>query len=273
MSFDVNSFVGKRVVQGWGEDSAGNLKWLVNQIEDFEISVDGETKTKVDAQGSTIFSITQAKKCEVGFNSSLLDLNIIAEMNGSEKEIASEENKIVTPKRQIIEITSSNRTSIVLAKSVYNSGTTETPVYKLVVATLTPDGSQKKGFKQGTSVSSGIYTYTSGTKTLTFADGDLAEGDKLLVIYDYETSAAVQVVNSADKFPDAAKATFLIEGSDVCDQTKLLYCWCVFPSTKMSVSSTIKFDLEDTLPVKLECAYSYCSDDKELYRIVIADEE
>ncbi len=271
MAFDVNSFVGKRVVLGYGEDNSGNLKWLANQIEDFQISVDGETKTKVDAQGSTIFSITQSKSCEISFNSSLLDLNIIAEMNGSTKEIASETNLLRAPKREVIDVTASNLTSIVLQEAVVNSGTSSAPVYKVTVATLTTDGSQKQGFKQGTSTSAGTYTYTAGTKTLAFAEGDLQEGDRLLVVYEYETSAAVQVVNSADKFPDAAKTTFLVEGCDVCDQSKVLYAWCVFPNAKMSVSSTISFDLEDTLPVTLECSYSYCSTDKELYRIVVAE--
>lgn len=271
MAFNVNSFVGKRVVYGYGEDNSGNLKWLANQVEDFQITVDGETKTKVDAQGSTIFSITQSKSCEVSFASSLVDLNIIAEMNGSTKEVASDDNMLVAPKRELIPITSANLTSVQLAQPVVNKGTSSTPVYKITVATLTTDGAQKQGFKQGTSTSAGTYTYTAGTKTLAFAEGDLAEGDKLLVIYEYETAAAVQVVNSADKFPDAARTTFLIEGCDVCDQTKLLYMWVIFPNAKMSVGSTISFDLEDTLPVSLECSYDYCSDDKELYRIVIAE--
>jgi hypothetical protein len=270
MSFDVNSFVAERVVRGVGLNASNEVLWMVNQVENASIKCDGEEVLKKDAQGSTIASISKAKTCTVDFESSVFDLNLVAAQNGTTKKVATSIDKITAPIFETITITSSNLTAVVLSNSVKNSGTQGSPVYKIAVSTLTTDGSLKKKFTIGATASTGVCTYTSNSKTLGFVADDLVAGDTLFVEYEYETENAVQVVNSAEDFPTASKAIFLVKGFDVCNQSTAIYAYVTLPNAKMSTSSTISFNLEDTIPVSLSCAYDYCSTDKELYRIIIA---
>lgn len=269
MAFDVNSFVFDHVVRGVGFNSDGSVRWMANQIENGSLKCDGEEVLKKDAQGSTIYSKSKAKTCEFSWESSVADLNLIAEMNGTTKEVASSSNTIESPLFDTIEITQDNQTEITLTNAVYNSGTTVAPVYKIGITSLTTDGSIKKVFKKGDAAASGVFTYTPASKKLTFATGDLMKGDTLFISYSYETENAVQVINSADDMPKATRSIYLIEGYDICDQNTVIYAYLVFPNAKMNVGYTLGLDIDSTVPVTQTCAYDYCSKNKELYRLII----
>lgn len=268
---DINSIVIDRCLYAFGEDGNGDITWLCNQVSDLSVTVDGDEVTKEDANGSIIARINRAKNCTVGFNSAVFDLNLIAAMNGTEKQVATSADKFVAPKQETIVITSDNLTEVALSEAVRNVGTSSEPAYKISVATLTKDGSLQKKFTIGASTAEGVVTYTASTKTLTFHDGDLAVGDKLFVAYEYDAENAVQVVNSAEDFPVAAVSKFLIKCFDICDQSTVIYMWLILPNAKMSTNYELSFNLEDTIPVELACSYDYCSDNKELYRLIIAE--
>ena len=85
--------------------------------------------------------------------------------------------------------------------------------------------------------------------------------------------AGVKVVNAADKFPDAAKVRFLILAVDLCDQTKVRALWLTAKNAKPQTGNTIGFNLEDTISVTLNLAYSYCDSSKDFYELSVADED
>lgn len=269
MAFDINSFIFDHVERGVGFNADGSVRWLANQIESASLQCDGEEVLKKDARGSTIYSKAQAKTCEFNWESSVADLNLIAEMNGTTKQVASSSTPIVSPIFDAIDITTDSTTEITLENAVYNSGSTGTPVYKIGVSLLTTDGSLKKVLKKGDSASSGVFTYTPASKKLTFNSGELEKGDTVFVTYEYETENAVQLVNSADDMPTATKSIYLVEGRDICDQNTKIYAYLIFPNAKMSTGYTLGLDVESTVPVKQVCSYDYCSKNKELYRLVI----
>lgn len=269
MAFDINSFIFDHVERGVGFNADGSVRWLANQIESASLQCDGEEVLKKDARGSTIYSKAQAKTCEFNWESSVADLNLIAEMNGTTKQVASSSTPVVSPIFDAIDITADSTTEITLENAVYNSGSTGTPVYKIGVSLLTTDGSLKKVLKKGDSASSGVFTYTPASKKLTFNSGELEKGDTVFVTYEYETENAVQLVNSADDMPTATKSIYLVEGRDICDQNTKLYAYLIFPNAKMSTGYTLGLDVDSTVPVKQVCSYDYCSKNKELYRLVI----
>lgn len=266
-----NSFIQERCIYAIGENDDGSAAWLTQQVSDLSISCDGETVDKADANGTTMFTIQRAKTCEATFSTPIIDLNLIAAMNGTNKVEATNSAKINIPKMETIKITSDNLTSVVLEQSVVNSGTVGEPVYKISVATLTKDGSMKQKFIQGSSASGTVYTYTSGTKTLGFANGSLQAGDVILVSYEYESATGVQIVNSAQEFPQASRVKFLIKGYDACSQSTVKYMWVIFPNAKFSTNYNLDMNLESDIQCTLQCAFDYCSEDKELYRLVVAE--
>lgn len=267
VNFDINSFIINSPTRAIFLNSDDTTAWYTNQVQDFSVKVDGEEETKKDAQGNTIATITKGKTCTTSFNTPVYDLNIIAALNGTTKKVAgsAEYATINTPCFEEIKITDDNKTSIVLKNSVRSAGTT----YKLNVTTLTKDGSPKRIFKQGTSVDSGIFTYTSATKTITFADSDLAVGDTVLIVYEYEATEAVQVMATASDMPKTGKLYVEVKGFDICDQNTLLYAYYRFPTAKLASSYQTDIKLDTTIPLEFNCAIDYCGEDKEFYDIVV----
>lgn len=266
-----NTFVQERCIYAIGENDDGSAAWLTQQVSDLTINCDGEVVEKNDANGTTIFTIQRAKTCDVTFNTPLMDLNLLSAMNGTTKQEADTDHPINIPKMETIKITSDNLTSVVLAESVVNSGTVSEPAYKISVCTLTADGSMKQKFTLGNSASGTTYTYTSGTKTLGFANGALVVGDTILVSYEYSSTTGVQIINSAMDFPQASRVKFLVKGYDVCSQSIAKYLWIILPNAKFTTNYSVTMDLESDIACSLSCAFDYCSDDKELYRMVIAE--
>lgn len=264
-NFDVNSFVIERPTKAIFMNSDDTTAWYTNQVQDFDVKVDGEEQTKQDAAGNTIATVTKGKTCTASFNVAVYDLNILAALNGTEKEIASTTSKIVTPAFEEVTITSSNKDSIVLNYPVKAVGTK----YPVSVTTLTKDGSPKKIFKQGSVAAAGVFAYANGTHTVSFYSGDLTEGDQVLIVYEYEATQAVRVVASGDKFPTAGKLYVQVAGFDICDQNTRVYAYYRFPTAKLTSSYDTPIDLDSTIPMEFNCAVDYCGTDKKFYDIVV----
>lgn len=268
----INSIAIKKIDGAWAFDSADKVTWMCSQVENLQIAQDGETQSKKDAQGSTIFSIDLAKTCTITFDSSVLDLSLIAAMNGTERIDASSDKPIIVPNIDKVTLKSADITNgyITLSKTpVSTSGS-----YKISFHTLTKDGSLEDNYEQVASAATSTkFYFDSSNNRLYFpTDSDkFKEGTKVEAIYDYSVTAGVMVVNSADSFPDAGKVRFLVEAVDLCDQTKVRALWLTAKNAKMAVSSTIGFGLEDTISVTLECSYDYCDDDKSFYELSVAE--
>lgn len=288
-STDLSTFVPERAIYVVGENSDGSLAYMTNQISDFNITVNSTEDVKEDANGNTIFSISRAKTCEVSFSTPLLTLELVSAMNGSEKEVGSAENLISVPKFETIKLVNETNkvvvgdttTTIYLAHGVKNSGTVGTPVYKVSAAFLTKDGSTRKKLTRGvTTPTTGEFVFTKGSgsslptsqDSIVVLNADFDEGSNILITYEYETETAIQIVNSAEDFPVASRTKVMVRGYDVCDKTSPIYAYFIFPSAKFQTNYTLGMALDQSIDCVLTCSYDYCSDDKELYRMVVAGE-
>ena len=267
VNFDINSFIIDHPTRAMFMNSDDTTAWYTNQVQDLSIKVDGTEETKQDANGNTIATITRGKTCTVSFNTPVYDLNIIAALNGTKKEVAGADGvtSINTPCFEEVKVTDSNKTAIVLKNEVRSVGGT----YTLNVTTLTKDGSPKKIFKQGSVASAGTFTYTSGSKTVGFTEGDLAVGDTVLIVYEYDATEAVRVAASGDDFPKTGKCYIEVKGFDICDQNTAIYAYYRFPAAKLSSSYQTDIKLDATIPVEMNCAVDYCGEDKEFFDLVV----
>ena len=283
-STDLSTFVPERPIYAVGENSDGSLSWMTNQLMDFQITVDAEEDTKTDANGNTIFSISRAKSCDVSFTTPLLTLELVASMNGSEVERGSETNLISVPKFETVKLVATSgkvsidttTTTISLAQAVRNSGTVGTPAYKVSAAFLTKDGSTRKKLEKGLSTpTSGEFVFTKGSgsaDTITVLNADYDEGSSILITYEYDTASAIQIVNSAEEFPVASVVKVLVRGYDICDKTSPIYAYFIFPAAKFQTNYTLGMALDQNIDCNLTCSYDYCSEARELYRMVVAGE-
>lgn len=270
----INSIAIKQVIGAWAFDSSESIKWMCSQVENLQITQDGETTEKRDSNGSVIFTIDRNKSCQISFDSSVLDLSLIAALNGTERIDASTDAPIRVPNIERFTLKTADVTNgyVALAK---------TPIaevggaYKISFHTLTTDNSLEDNYDQVSSAATSTkFYYDSANNRIYFpTDSDIFKaGTKIEVIYEYSVTAGVKVVNAADKFPDAAKVRFLVLAVDLCDQTKVRALWITARNSKPQTGNTIGFNLDDTISVTLDLAYSYCDSSKDFYDITIADE-
>ena len=277
MAFDKNSskFVPRRVLEVSQVNSDNKLKFTLGTgtISNGKVNTEGEVVTKTDSDGATMFVIPKGKTCNVTFDVHVADLALFAAMNGTSRRIGSNDAKIRTPKVETIDITSDNLTSVVLEKPVINDGTISIPNYNITVAVLTTDGSLSRNLTQGAAVDADVFTYTSGSKTLAFEADTLEVGNVIKVIYEYETADAAAITVSANQYPVAGKTIFRVEGCTVCNSSEVIDVWYVFPSALLSTQNEIDMgDPEAVVSVTMSCAYDYCSSDKKLYDIILAED-
>ena len=235
-STDLSTFVPERPIYAIGENSNGSLAWMTNQLMDFQISVDSEEDTKTDAQGNTIFSISKAKSCNVSFTSPLFTIDLVAEMNGSSVDRGT---SIVAPKFETVKLVAKENkvviggtyTTIYFDKLVVNSGTIAVPAYRVSATLLTKDGSAKKKLvynktaTQSSQLSAGEFMFTEHTgdsapankDNITILNSDYVDVNSILITYEYTTTNAIQMINSAEEFPVASIVKVLVRGYDVCD--------------------------------------------------------
>lgn len=274
----LNSIAIKQIIGAWAFDSSDEIKWLVSNVENLQITQDGETTEKKDSNGSTIFSIDRNKSCTISFDSSVLDLNLIAALNGTERidagTGAGESIRVPYIDRFVLTDDDLSDGYVTLTKNV---AAETNGVYKISFHTLTTDGSLDDNYAQQAAADATHFSYNSSNKRITLPNNSgtqtLTAGTKIEVIYEYEVTAGVKVVNAADKFPDAAKVRFLVLAVDLCDQTKVRALWITAKNAKPQTGNTIGFNLEDTISVTLNLAYSYCDKDKGFYDISVADED
>lgn len=270
MAFNISNFVideTKRVI-GRNADT-GELYFLIGQVEDPSLQCDSEEVVKNDAKGTPLAKWSQGKTAEFSGSNALMDFNLMSyQFNGEGKTIADEQNPVLAPAIEEKKLTEAT-TTYKLAYPAANAGTVSAPVYKITVCTLTRDGAVDKTFKIGQATDEGVCTYTSGTQVLTFAEGDLVAGDKLYVQYEYSTANCVVVYNSADKFAKAMEIIVEVVGHDICNVSTAYSGFVIFPNATLSASTTVSFGREDSFDFSFSASQDYCSDEKELFRIVV----
>ena len=271
----INSIAIKQIIGAWAFNSAEDVQWMCSQVENLQITQDGETTEKLDSNGSTIFSIDRNKSCTISFDSSVLDLSLVASLNGTERIDATNNAPIRVPyiERFTLSANDVNAGYVTLTKTpVAETGS----VYKISFHTLTTDNSLDDNYKQTAAAATSTEFYYDSTNHKVYFPTDktiFKAGCKIEIIYEYSVTAGVKVVNAADKFPDAAKVRFLVLAVDLCDQTKVRALWITAKNAKPQTGNTIGFNLSDTISVTLNLAYSYCDSDKSFYEITVADEE
>ncbi len=277
----INSIAIKQIIGAWAFKSDETVAWMCSQVENLQITQDGESTEKQDANGSTIFSIDRNKSCQISFDSSVLDLSLVAALNGTERVDATSTAKIKVPYIQRFTLSDDDVNTnkyITLTKTPVGGASA-----KISLHTLTTDGSLDDNYKQDSETTKTTFYYNPDGNKIMLPTNNVASeqagnvilpvGTRVEVIYEYEVSKGVKVVNAADKFPDAAKVRFLVLAVDLCDQTHVRALWITANNAKPQTGNTIGFSLEDTISVTLNLAYSYCDKSKDFYEISVADED
>lgn len=251
---DINNFVIDRVVRAVGFSQADDsVLFAINQVTNPSLNVTSETAEAVDALGTPIAVFNRAKNAEFSAENALFDLNLMATQAGTEKEVASADNTILTPKFDVIDVVSGT--------STYSLAQTpaETPA---TIYALNGDGTLGTAY----TLAKGDFAITAKNLTV---NADIDGVDQLMVIYEYNASNAVAVTNSAVNFPKACKLVLEVLGCDVCDQTTLIYAYLVLPNFKISPDFDWSIATDGSHPFSGQAMQDYCDKEKKLYQLII----
>lgn len=245
------------------------ILFITGKVANGQLQTDAQEVVKNDAEGTPIKKWMNAKTATFSGDETYWNLDRYSQqLNGEGKTIGATGSGVIVPISDAIKTYASTDTltSYVLKYNAANVGTESNPAYKISVCTVDNNGAPIKRFKLGQAAASGVFTYTSGTHTLTFAEGDIAVGDKLFVQYDFNSENCTVVFDSADKFPKNIEV--VVEGvfADACDNA--VAGFTVFPKAQLSASTTASFGRTDTFPFSFSAQQDTCDENKQLFRQV-----
>lgn len=301
MAFDLNNFVIDRIVRGVATDmKSGDVLFSINQITNPSLSCTSESTDAVDALNVPIATFYRAKTAEFSAENALFDMNLLATQTGTTKNVASDKNKIAVPCFETIEIKAPADGDTVALKLSHTP--LETAGHYVKVYVLKGDGTlgDKVDTTKDAKAPNGRSVYVRDGRTLTVAytktdadnngigDSGFMAGEQLFVMYDYEADGAsetkekdgtvtekargaVEVVNSATKFPVGCKFIMEILGADVCNQTDLIYAYLIFPNCKLSPDFDWSIATDSTHPFSMKAMQEYCDKQKRLFSIIIPE--
>lgn len=262
MAFDTNNFVIDRIVRGVAlSQTDDSVLFSLNQITNPSLSCTSESTDAVDALGTPIATFYRAKNAEFSAENAIFDMNLMSVQVGSKKQVASDADKIITPAFETIEIDGAATTYTLKHAPV---GEVKT-IYR-----LNGDGTLGDAYTKSTSASA--TSFALNATTLTPPTG-MKKGDQLFVIYDYEATKAVAVVNSAINFPTACKLVLEVLGCNVCDQTQMIFAYLIFDNFKISPDFDWSIQTDGTHPFSGKAMQNYCDSQKKLFSLIIPGEE
>ena len=261
MAFDMNNFVIDRVVRGIAlSQTDDSVMFSLNQITNPSLSCSSESTDAVDALGTPIATFYRAKNAEFSAENAIFDMNLMATQSGTTKQVASDQEKIVSPAFETIDIDGS---------AAYTLNHAPIGEIKYIYA-LNGDGTLGTVFTKSTSASASNFAISGSTLT---PPTGLNNGDQLFVIYEYEASKAVSVTNSAVNFPKGCKLVLEVLGCDVCDSTKLVFAYLIFPNFKISPDFDWNIQTDGTHPFSGKAMQDYCDKEKKLFTMIIPGDQ
>lgn len=253
MAFDINNFVIDRIVRGVAlSQKDDSVLFSINQIQNASLNCASESTDAVDAMGTPIATFYRAKTAEFSAENALFDMNLMATQLGTEKKVASDGAKIVVPAMESFTVAEGGKYTL-KHKAI------AAPAEIYAINDDSTFGVKYKKAKES-AVSDVEFVYTELDNTLTLPTG-LAVGTEMFVMYEYESTEAVEVVNSAKNFPVGCKFIMEVLGCDVCDQTNLIYAYVIFNNAKLSPDFDWSIATDGAHPFSMKAQQDYC--DKE----------
>lgn len=235
----------------------GKVVGGLNQIASFSINQTSETKDKTDAQGVLIKRFFTSKSVEVSGENATISLGLMALQNGTEKQVASADNKMVLPR--IIKVKASD-SPITLA---------DTPVGQIYVSGLTATGvpDPALAYELDTQAGAGKYALSGNSVELPTDATDFVQ-----ITYFYEAESAVAVTDASDKFPQNCEMLVKVLACDPCDKETMRLVYIDFPSFQLSPDFDWTVDTESNQAFSGVATVDYCGTEKTLF-VVSASED
>lgn len=264
--FNANNFVIDKVrrVTRVNLDS-GLVDFTITNIESPQVEFTGESTDKTDAQGILLARFDTAKGATFSAETSLISIPLMASQLGTEAQIAGTTD-YPTVSGKIFEVLKVKTTVddeqtpavTTITATMSHTPTTNPKVIYILSEDKNIDTTIDVGAEEGdASISGDVITFP-----------DEFEATSVGVLYEYETEAAIKVVDGSQEFAEAAEYIVDILAADVCNPATKRAGALVFPKAKIDNNFTINLTTEGTHPFSFTALKDYCSEEEELCYLI-----
>lgn len=234
--------------------STNALLFRLTSLEEPTLSCTTESEEVTDAIGSIITTMYRAKKATFSASNSLFSLDLAARQFGSEKEVATAENKIVDYTYEILTIANKKVTLAHVPHSAVKY------IYSIV------DGEIGTVYTAGAAVTETEFTING--KEINVPTGLTG---KVYVEYDYENENAMRVKNMTGTQPEACSLIIYAYFRDKCNENIVYSGKIICPKAKLNPEQ-VELALTSTGKHAFEFKFQkdYCSEEEELFSIIIS---
>ena len=262
-----------RVVDGWFESkSTGKVLAVLDQISNFSINTNSETKDKTDAQGALLKRYFTSKSVEISGENATFSLNLFATQAGVTKTTGT---SVVMPRIYLSEVP---QNGIITLPDIPEDGT-----FKLYGTSANGNVDIDKQFLPAEAGGAADATHyllnintTTGVATLSLPTSLVAGVDQVQIKYERTiTNAEIKAARvdvKGDQFPKECKATFRVLCSDLCNSEEVLALYIVFEKFQMSPDFDWTVDTESTQGFSATAFKDYCGKGQVLYYIAVAED-
>lgn len=183
-------------------------------------------------------------------------MDLLALQYGAEKEIADDTNKIVVPVEEILTVDATGKVTLA-----------HEPLGAIKYIYQLENGQLAKKFTVGTAASATDFEING--KEITVPTG-VTGG--IYVEYEYESTSAVRVSNSTDKFPEAVGVKIFAIFKDMCNEN-IKYAGVIKAAKGKIDPSSIETALTGTGKHSFDIDFmkDYCDEDVDLFSVIVAE--
>lgn len=257
---NIDNMVINRPVRATLFDKATNeVLFSADQLKDCSLECSGEQVFTNDALGQKIAAFDRSKDATFSASNSIINFGLMGAQFGSDKEIASEDTKLVVPCFELITV-GTDATKITLK---------DTPATELKHIYAT-NSDKSRSTMYNVAVGASATEFAISGKEITLPTGVFSTGDRVAVWYDKESTEAQVIKNTTTKYAKGGRFVLEVLVCDVCDVNTEYYAYLIFENSKLDNNVTINMSNEATHPFTINALQDYCSTDNELFKFIIA---
>lgn len=180
-----------------------------------------------DAQGAEIVTFYNAAQGTLSYTNAIHSFDLLAEQFSSDKNVASEDKKIVAPVSEILEITDSK---VTLKYVPVGTAGAEIKYVQLI----NDENEFGETLEVSATIAEGKFTINAEDRTLTFHSGTTG---RVIVDYEAEMSEAISLTKTTDSMPPVRTLHVHCYFRNKCDNNIKYIGVISFPRAQIDISS------------------------------------
>ncbi len=263
MAFVFEDMLIDRVLEIVFRNSQGEVLGGLNQVSSFSMNQTSETKDKTDAQGVLIKRFFTAKNVEISGESALPSLSLIAMINGTKKDVATEDKPLLLPSIEKY------------AKSASPVTLKFVPEGAISVVGLTNSGvpDPTLNYELDTVAGAGKFAVSTGEGGECIVDLPTDATDYVQITYKYLAKSAVAVTDKSTGFPATCNMLVKVLACEACDTENMRLVYIEVPAYQMSPDMDWTVDTESGLAFSGTAQIDYCGGEQALFTVSASEDD